>query len=115
MNVSSLVKSITPSCGSVPDHLPRNRSPLALLVHATSLPVTSSPSVMRSITPCKARATAVAVGVAVAVGAGVAVAVAVAVGVGVKVAVGVGDGLGVRVAVGVGLGVGLRRVGDSGP
>src|SRR3954447_27086307 len=99
MNVASIVKSITPSCGSVPDHLPRNRSPLALLLHAASSPVTSSPLLMRSITPCKAGETGVAVGVAVGVGVDVAVAVA------VGVRVGAGDGLGVRVAVGVGDGL----------
>src|ERR1043166_1885446 len=125
MNASTLLRSSVPSSGSVSDHLPRKRRPAALLVQPTSSPVTSSPPVMRSITPCKGRATAVAVGVGVAVGGAVAVAVAVAVGagVGVNVAVavavavavgvdvGVGDGLGVRVEVGVGdgVGVGVRR------
>src|ERR1043166_1903868 len=107
MNASNLLRSSVPSCGSVSDHLPRKRRPAALLVQPTSLPVTSSPLVMRSITPCKARATAVAVGVAVAVGAAVAVAVAVAVGVGVNVAVAVAVAVavGVNVAVGVGVNV----------
>src|SRR5215471_20246292 len=102
MNSSSLLRSSVPSCGSVPDHLPRKRRPAALLVQPTSLPVTSSPPLMRSITPCKARATAVAVGVGVAVGA----AVAVAIGVGVKVAVAVGVGVNVAVAVAVAVAVG---------
>src|SRR5215469_2487716 len=105
MNASSLLRSSVPSCGSVSDHLPRKRRPVALLVQPTSLPVTSSPPLMRSITPCKARATAVAVGVAVAVGAAVAVAVAVGVGVGVNVAVAVAVGVGVGVNVAVGVGV----------